>query len=158
MLLDEREIQMKKLLSGKLVLLTAVCVVCAAVAPAFGAAAEKAGKPAVIAETPPSAVVARIGPYTITAEELEKQWLTDLRPYDYDYYDEDAPPPDAMSTLVKMVGKKAMVLDARAKGMLENERIAGTAKKTGKCNSQTCCIGRTWRARSAQPKARLRRK
>ena len=120
---------MKKLLSGKLVLLTAVCVVCAAVAPAFGAAAEKAVNPAVSAGTGPSTVVARIGPYTITAEELEKQWLMDLRPYDYDYYDEDAPPPDAMSTLVKMVGKKAMVLDARAKGMLENERIAGTAKK-----------------------------
>jgi len=120
---------MKRLLLGKLALLTAVCVVCAAVAPAFGAAAEKAVNPAVSAGTGPSTVVARIGPYTITAEELEKQWLMDLRPYDYDYYDEDAPPPDAMSTLVKMVGKKAMVLDARAKGMLENERIAGTAKK-----------------------------
>jgi hypothetical protein len=129
MLLDEREIQMKRLLSGNLVLWTAICVFCAAVAPAFGTAAEKAGNPAVSAATGPSTVVARIGPYTITREELEKQWLMDLRPYDYDYYDEDTAAPDAMSTLKKMVGEKAMVLEARAKGMLENERVADPARR-----------------------------
>ncbi len=120
---------MKKLLSGKLFLLTAICVVYTVVAPIWAATAEKAANPEVSAGTGPSAVVARIGPYSITREELEKQWLMDLRPYDYDYYDEDAPPPDAMETLVKMVGEKAMILEARAKGMLENDRIEDTAKR-----------------------------
>ncbi|MHC4356699.1 MAG: hypothetical protein ACYS0H_28710, partial [Planctomycetota bacterium] len=120
---------MKRLISGQWALLMAVCVVCAAVLPVSGVAAGKAANPAAGAGAGPSTVVARIGPYTITREELEKQWLIDLRPYDYDYYDEDAPPADAMSTLVKMLGDKAIVLDARARGMLENERTQNTVKR-----------------------------
>jgi len=120
---------MKELLSGKLVLLTAICAVYTVVLPVSATTAEKAANPEVRTGMGPSTVVARIGPYSITREELEKQWLMDLRPYDYDYYDEEAPPPDAMETLVKMVGEKAMVLEARAKGMLENERITDTAKR-----------------------------
>ena len=120
---------MKKMLSGQWALLTAICILFAVVAPVSGAATEKAANPAVAAGTGPSTVVARIGPYSITKEELEKQLLTDLRPYDYDYYDEDAPPATAMSTLTKMVGEKAMALEARAKGMLENERTQTTVKR-----------------------------
>lgn len=120
---------MKKLLSGQWALLMAICILFAAVAPVSRAATEKAANPAVTAGAGSSAVVARIGPYTITKEELEKQLLTDLRPYDYDYYDEDAPPANAMSTLTKMVGEKAIVLEARAKGMLENERTQTTVKR-----------------------------
>lgn len=120
---------MKKLFSDAWVLLTTTCVICAAGTPLWGIPTEKAGQPAVAADSGPSTVVARIGPYTITREELERQWLMDLRPYDYDYYDEDAPPPDAMSTLMKLVGEKAMVLDARAKGMLENERTENIVKR-----------------------------
>lgn len=120
---------MKKLFSDAWVLLTATCVICAAGAPLWGIPTEKAEQPSVAADSGPSTVVARIGPYTITREELERQWLMDLRPYDYDYYDEDAPQPDAMSTLMKMVGEKAMVLEARAKGMLENERTQTVVKR-----------------------------
>jgi hypothetical protein len=120
---------MKRLISGQWALLTTICVVCVAAVPVSGAAAEKAANPAVSAGAGPSTVVARIAPYAITRQELEKQLLMDLRPSDYDYYDEDAPPADAMSTLVKMVGDKAMVLDARAKGMLENEQTQRTVKR-----------------------------
>ena len=120
---------MKRLISGQWALLMAICVVCVAVLPVSGVAAEKAEKPAASAGAGESTVVARIGPYTVTREELEKQLLMDLRPYDYDYYDEDAPPADAMSTLMKMVGEKAMVLEARAKGMLENEQTQNTVKR-----------------------------
>ena len=119
---------MKKLLTGQWVLLTAICVVCAAVVPVSGVTSEKAAKPVVIASAAPT-VVARIGPYTVTREELEKQLLMDLKPDDYDYYNEAAPPADAMSTLVKMVGEKAMMLDARAKGMLEDERTQATVER-----------------------------
>lgn len=137
---------MKKLLSGKLVLLTAIFVVFTAVAPAFGAA-EKADNPAISTGMGPSTVVARIGPYTITREELEKQWLMDLHPYDYDHYDEDAAPPDAMGTLEKMVGEKAMMLEARAKGVLENELVADPVRKyrqrrLANLLAQTCLEGK----------------
>ena len=115
----------------------------AAAAPVSRAAGEKSERPATSQAVAPSTVVARIGPYTITREELEKQLLMDLRPSDYDYYDEDARPADAMSTLVKMVGEKAMVLDARAKGMLEDEQTQRTVKRSRQ-KELASLLGRTF--------------
>jgi len=70
-----------------------------------------------------STIVARIAYYTITRGELEKRLMTELYPYDYDYYDENAEPPDAKTVLMKMLAEKAMIINARAQGYLEDEAI-----------------------------------
>ncbi len=120
---------MKKLISGKLALLTVICVICAAAAPVLGAAAEKAKQPAVEAGSGPSTVVARIGPYFITQEELEKRHLMSLRPDDYEYYDPNSKPVTVREVLEEMVAEKAIVLEARKEGGLEEERTKGLVKK-----------------------------
>ena len=70
-----------------------------------------------------SIVVARIAYYTITKDELEKRLMTELYPYDYDYSGEQAEPVDAKTVLTEMVAEKAMIIEARAQGYLENEAI-----------------------------------
>jgi len=117
---------MKKLLIGELAFLTAICLLCVAVAPAAG---EKAEQSAVRAAADPSTVVAKIGPYRITREELEKQFMMELRPQDYDSYDERAEPPTVKGTLEEMVAEKAIVIEARKQGGLDDERNRGLAKR-----------------------------
>ena len=70
-----------------------------------------------------STIVARIAYYTITRGELQKRLMNELYPYDYDHYDENAEPADAKTVLLKMVAEKAMIIEARAQGYLENEAI-----------------------------------
>jgi len=73
--------------------------------------------------------VARIAYYVITREELEKKLMTELYPYDYDNYDENAEPADAKTVLMKMLAEKAMIIEARAQGYLENEAIKTSVKR-----------------------------
>jgi len=120
---------MKKLLIGELAFLIAICLVCAAAAAVSPAASEKAEQPAVRAAADPSAVVAKIGSYTITREELEKRFMMELRPADYDSYDEQAEPPTVKGTLEEMVAEKAMVIEARKQGGLDDERTSGLVKR-----------------------------
>lgn len=116
---------MKKLLSGELALLIGICLFCAAGAPVCGAAAEKAKQPAAGPAAEASIVVARIGSYTITKDELEKRFMTALRPQEYDYYDAQAEPATVKGTLEEMLSEKAMVIEARKEGGLdENGRTA----------------------------------
>ncbi|MHC4495144.1 MAG: peptidylprolyl isomerase [Planctomycetota bacterium] len=89
-------------------------------------AAQEPNEPPV---TDPSTVVARIGYYNITREELEKRLLMELRPSDYDYYDVNTPPADAKTVLMKMVAEKAMVFEARTKDYLQDEQIQATIKR-----------------------------
>jgi len=76
-----------------------------------------------------SIVVARIAYYTITRDELEKRLMTELYPYDYDYSGEQAAPVDAKTMLTEMVAEKAMIIEARAQGFLENEAIKDSIKR-----------------------------
>lgn len=69
-------------------------------------------------------IVAKIAYYTITKDELEKRLMTELYPYDYDYYDENAKPVDAKTVLTEMIAEKAMIIEARAQGFPENEAIS----------------------------------
>lgn len=70
-----------------------------------------------------SILVARIAYYTITKEELRKKLMTKLYPYDYGNYEENAKPVDAKTVLMEMVAEKAMIIEARAQGYIENETI-----------------------------------
>ncbi len=120
---------MKKLLPGELAFLIVICLFAVAAAPVSPAASEKAKQPAIRAAADPSTVVAKIGSYTITREELEKRFMMELRPADYDYYDEQAEPPTVKGTLEEMVAEKAMVIEARNQGGLDDERNRSLAKK-----------------------------
>jgi hypothetical protein len=79
--------------------------------------------------TKDSTIVARMAYYTITKDELEKRLMTELYPYDYDYYDENAEPVDAKSVLTEMVVEKAMIIEARAQGYPEREAIRDSVSR-----------------------------
>jgi len=70
----------------------------------------------------PTSVVAKIGDYTITADELEKRLMNELRPGDYGYTSQTEPV-DARTVLLKMIAEKAMVMEARKQDYLQREEI-----------------------------------
>jgi len=74
-------------------------------------------------------VVASIGDYVITSQELENRLMTELYPRDYDSYNEQAEPPDAEKVLMKMIAEKAMVSEARKQGYLEDEALGASIKQ-----------------------------
>jgi hypothetical protein len=74
-------------------------------------------------------IVARIAYYTITKDELEKRLMTELYPYDMDTYTENARPVDAKTMLTEMVAEKAMIIEARAQGFLEDKTISDSIKR-----------------------------
>ena len=76
-----------------------------------------------------SNIVARIGDYAITKQELEKRLMTELYPSGYDSYNEQAEPPDAKTVLMKMIAEKAMVSEARKLGFLKEERLGASIKR-----------------------------
>ncbi len=80
-------------------------------------------QPAVKAPADPN-VVAKIGDYIITREDLEKRLLRELYPNEYSFFSEEAEPPDANSVLMKMIAEKAMITEARKQGYLEDESIS----------------------------------
>ena len=87
---------------------------------------DTAGKP-----TPePANIVAKIGDYVITKEELKKKLMAELVPRRDEYdYNRKAGPVDANTVLMKMVAEKAMVIEARRKNYLEDESIRDSLKR-----------------------------
>ena len=90
------------------------------------AAGQRTSAPTV-AEQP--VTVGRIAYYVITQEELEKKLMTELYPYDYDNYDENAEPSDAKTVLMKMLAEKAMIIEARSGDYLKNDTISTSVKR-----------------------------
>ena len=86
-------------------------------------------QPAVKAPAGPSNIVAKIGEYVITREELEKRLMSELLPDDYDEYSVEAEPVDAKMVLMKMIAEKAMVMEAREQDFLEDETIKASIKR-----------------------------
>lgn len=77
-------------------------------------------------------VVAAIGEYVVTKEELRKRLMMELQPYDYDGLAEKAlyESTDANAVLMKIIAEKAMTMDARKQNVLaENEMIRTTVRK-----------------------------
>lgn len=95
------------------------------------AAASQKGNEQSVAEatTGPSAVVGKIGTYVITKKELEERLMTELHPYDEDFYDENAKPADAQSVLMKMIAEKAMIMEARKQNFLQDEMVTKSVKR-----------------------------
>jgi len=110
-------------------LLAAIFYFCATEA-SVSARQQSSGQPLVkSALAAESITVARIAYYVITREELEKKLMTELYPSDYGNYDENTEPVDAKTVLMKMVAEKAMIIEARAQGILENETIRTSVKR-----------------------------
>ncbi|MHC4489084.1 MAG: peptidylprolyl isomerase [Planctomycetota bacterium] len=121
---------MMRLFSGKsaalfLGLLIALCHLCAARQSGQKSKEQSVVKPA----AGPSNVVAKIGDYIITSEELEKRLIRELRPDDYDDYNEQAEPVEAKTVLMKMIAEKAMATEARKEGYLEEEMTHASIKR-----------------------------
>jgi len=76
-----------------------------------------------------SNIVASIGDYVITRQELENRLIIELYPRDYDSYNEQAEPPDVEKVLLKMLAEKAMVSEARKQGYLEDEALGASIKQ-----------------------------
>jgi hypothetical protein len=112
-----------------LLLLVMICYLCSVGSFASEKAQQPNSQTAVNPAAKESTIVARIAYYTITKGELEKRLMTELYPYDYDHYDENAEPPDARTVLMKMLAEKAMTIDARAKGYLEDEAIKNSVTR-----------------------------
>jgi hypothetical protein len=118
----------KKPVVSFLWLLASICYLCPI--EAYSSAARQSNSQSVInPAAKESMIVARIAYYTITRGELRKRLMNELHPYDYDYYDENAEPVDAETVLMKMVAEKAMIIEARAQGYLENEAISASVKR-----------------------------
>jgi len=129
---------MKKLFSSKLALAVlglsiAHCQILVAKAQTkVGRAPEttRQRQPAVKSSAEPSnIVVAGIGDYVITRQELEKRLMMELYPRGYDSYNGQAEPPDAETVLMKMIAEKAMVTEARKLGFLKDESLAEQIKE-----------------------------
>ncbi|MHC4556994.1 MAG: peptidylprolyl isomerase [Planctomycetota bacterium] len=135
---------MMKLFSSKsalffAVLLIALCRLCAAADGEVSQTKQPAVKPAaaeqklneqpVVKPVAEPTVVASIGDYVITTEELEKRLMMELYPYDYANYSKQAEPVDAEKALMTLLAEKAMVLEARKLGYLEDEMVHSSIKR-----------------------------
>jgi hypothetical protein len=73
-------------------------------------------------------VVAKIGDYTITKDELEKKLMMEIRPNPYGP-GISTEITDANTVLMKMIAEKAMVIEARKQNLQEDEMILVVLKK-----------------------------
>ncbi len=69
-------------------------------------------------------VVARIGDYVINKNELEQKLKTEINPYGYDQNSDEVKVMDVNEVLLKMLAEKAMIMEARKKGFLQDEEIS----------------------------------
>lgn len=81
-----------------------------------------------IAQTDPN-IVAIIGPYTITGQQFKQRYMQQLFPNPY-----TAMPPRSATepneVLMQLLGDKAIILDARQRGLHTKEEIASLVKRT----------------------------
>ncbi|MFQ6034451.1 MAG: peptidylprolyl isomerase [Sedimentisphaerales bacterium] len=93
----------------------------------------------------PSDIVAKIGDYVITKEELEKRLMSEFRPDDQ--YSETVQPVDAREVLMKMIAEKAMVIEARQQGKLADEQIQVSIKRFKERMLINLCLGRYFKGK-----------
>ncbi len=79
----------------------------------------------------PAIIVASIGNYTITDQELEKRLLTEIRPNNYGNYNEEPEPVKTDKVLLKMIAEKAVVSEARKGDYLKDESLSSIIKING---------------------------
>ena len=83
--------------------------------------------PAVKAAEPAANIIAEISDYVVTKEEFSKKLISKLR-YGGGEYAVKVEPVDPETVLTELIAEKAMVIDARRKNYLENERAQESLK------------------------------
>lgn len=73
-------------------------------------------------------IVGKIDGYDITKQELEKRLILELQPDPYKLYTEQSKPKDANSMLMVILGEKAVEMEARKQGLLEDEMVKENIK------------------------------
>ncbi len=68
-------------------------------------------------------IVAEIGDYRLTKQELEQRFMQEIRFYGGREFPGQAKPGDVKTTLLRMIAEKAMVMESRRQGLLEDEDI-----------------------------------
>ena len=96
--------------------------------PAGKPPAAEATSPPIKTSAQPSDIVAKIGDYVITRQELVNKLKTDINPAFTDYTGE-AKTVDAKTVLLEMIAEKAMAIEGREKNYLQNEKIRKSLKK-----------------------------
>jgi len=74
-------------------------------------------------------IVALISDYVITKDELERELMKELQPYDYGGYSDKTEPPDANGVLMRIVAEKAMMMEGRKNGVLQTDMVFNAVKK-----------------------------
>jgi len=94
------------------------------------AAVEEKPKVQPVVEKPggPSSVVAEIGDYVITRGELERRLIPELRAHPDEYIKENGTV-DAEALLLKMIAKKAMIMEGRKQKLLEEPLTKSRLKR-----------------------------
>jgi hypothetical protein len=77
----------------------------------------------------PATIVAGIGNYTITDQELEKRFLQEIRPNNYGNYNEEPEPVKTDKVLVKMIAEKAVISEARKGDFVKDESLSSIIKR-----------------------------
>jgi len=93
-----------------------------------------------------SNMVAQIGDYVITTEELEQRLMNELRPDDDKFCEKDQLV-DARTALMKMIAEKAMVIEARKQGYLQDEQIQASIKRFKERMLINLCLGRYFKGK-----------
>ena len=73
-------------------------------------------------------VVARIGDYVIAGDDFKKEYVQQLRPNPYSG-NPVRPAPEPAAVLMRMLGDKAIILEARQQGMDKKEEIQIVVKR-----------------------------
>ena len=68
-------------------------------------------------------ILGKIGDYSISSSQLRARLLLELDPGSYQIYTMQTKPADANSMLLRMLGEKAIIIDARRNGLLAEETI-----------------------------------
>jgi len=89
---------------------------------------EKPKEPPIVEAPAEPNLVAKIGDYVITKQELEERLMRELR-RKYGHYGSEEEPLDAKMVLTKMIAEKAMVMDARERNYLEHEMVHKLVKQ-----------------------------
>jgi peptidyl-prolyl cis-trans isomerase C len=74
-------------------------------------------------------IVAQIDQYVITKGELQQKLLLEIYPNSYNFFIEESSRTDAKSMLQEMIAEKAMIIEARKQGYLEDEAIKASVKR-----------------------------
>jgi hypothetical protein len=135
-LMDEEKTMMKLSFNKQTLtfigLLTIFCTFCLAKAqePRVRTGRSAASSPSAVkpAEKPPI-IVASIGNYDITKQELEDRLMREIRPYDFGNYNEVPEPVTTEKVLLKMIAEKAMVIEARKGDYLEDESLKSVIQR-----------------------------